>query len=329
MWSQGSVTPHFIDIACRNLSRQSASSTRKESTLTGDKGRTIGKKAILIGFLVGLACVMDLLICRSAFAWGPGVHTVIALRSLDAAANLFSIIGQIIISNPLEYLYGSLAADFFLMKTRLKSTRHAHHWKGGFALLNEAKTDKEKAYAYGFLAHLAADVIAHNVFIPNLVNIFPNKRGGAHLYWEIRADYVVGPVYTRIARNVLSTEQQACDNILRSVINGRRKGLSTRKKIYTQSVKISDYLYDTIPNLFDRNTLRWEGFKEYSLRMVMVSSLFVSEFLQDPFNSVCLKHDPNGKVRLRRSKRRGVFTRFLRSRRPYLPAPKSGEIFRI
>ena len=286
-------------------------------------------KATTIACLLGVAFVLDLAISRSAFAWGPGVHTVIALRSLDVAAGLATYVSQVILSSPLEYLYGSLAADFFLMKAHIKSTRHAHHWKGGFALLGEAKTDKEKAYAYGFLAHLAADVIAHNVFIPNLVNIFPNKRGGAHIYWEVRADYVVGPVYTRIAREVLSTEQDGCDAILRSVINGRKKGLKTRKKIYTQSVKISDYLYDAVPNLFDRYTLRWEGFREYCLRMVMVSSLFVSEFLHDPYHSVCLRHDPNGKARLRRLKRKGLLSRFLRPRRPYLPAPKGGEIFHI
>ncbi len=286
-------------------------------------------KVILVAFVAGLACVIDLLICHSAFAWGPGVHTVIALRSLEGANNIFSAIGAIILSNPLEYLYGSLAADFFLMKGRLKSTRHAHHWEGGFALLKEANTEKEKAYAYGFLAHLAADVIAHNIFIPNLVHIFRNKRGGAHLYWEVRADYVVGPIYTRIARNVLNTDQQACDDVLRSIVTSRKKGLRTRKKIYAQSVKISDYLYDTVPALFDRSTLRWDGFKEYSLRMVMVSSLFVTEFLRDPFHSICLKYDPNGRMRLRQSRRRGLLARFLRSKRPYLPSPRSGEIFRI
>ena len=297
--------------------------------MTENQGVSKGKKAIVISLLVGLACVIDLLICRSAFAWGPGVHTVIALRSLEVAGNATSIIGAIILSNPLEYLYGSLAADFFLMKAHLKSTRHAHHWEGGFALLGEANTDKEKAYAYGFLAHLAADVVAHNVFIPNLSNIFPSKRGGAHLYWEVRADYVVGPVYTRIAKNVLSTDQQACDDILRSIVSGRKRGLKTRKRIYAQSVKISDYLYDTVPTLFDKSTLRWDGFREYCLRMVMISSLFVEEFFQDPFNSVCLKYDPNGKSRLRRSKGKGLFSRFLRPRRPYLPVPKSSEIFRI
>jgi len=297
--------------------------------LIQNQGTSLKKKVIIVIFLAGLVCIIDLLICRSALAWGPGVHTVIALRSLEGADNILSAIGAIILSNPLEYLYGSLAADFFLMKGHLKSTRHAHHWEGGFALLKEADTEKEKAYAYGFLAHLAADVIAHNIFIPNLVHIFPNKRGGAHLYWELRADYVVGPVYTRIARNVLSTDQHACDDILRSIVSTRKKGLRTRKKIYTQSVKISDYLYDTVPALFARSTLRWDGFREYSLRMVMVSSLFVTEFLRDPFHSICLKYDPNGRVRLRQSRRKGFLARFLRSRRPYLAVPRSGEIFRI
>jgi len=313
------------------LSKQGLTrSTPREEELLGESERGSGRrKALILAFFASVAFLLDLVLCHQAYAWGPGVHTVIALQSLDVAAGLVSSVGQLILSSPLEYLYGSLAADFFLMKAHMKTTRHAHHWKGGFALLAEAKTDKEKAYAYGFLAHLAADVIAHNIFIPNLLNIFPSKRGRSHIYWEVRADYVVGPVYTRIARQVLSTEQDGCDAILRSVINGRKKGLRTRKKIYTQSVKISDYLYDTIPNLFDRQTLRWEGFREYSIRMVMVSSLFVTEFLNDPYHSVCLGHDPNGKARLRRLRRKGLLSRFLRPKRPYLPAPKGSEIFHI
>jgi len=282
-----------------------------------------------VSAIVAVIFLIDMLVSSYAFAWGPGVHMVIALRTLDTAGSLFSAIGTIILSNPLEYLYGSLAADFFLMKGHMNSTRHAHHWKGGFALLDQARADEEKAYAYGFLAHLAADVIAHNVFIPNLVNIFPNKRRGAHLSWEIRADYAVGPVYTRIAREVLTTDQRACDDILRSVTSRKKNGLKTRKKIYTQSVKVSDYLYEAVPNLFSGSVFRWEGFKEYTLRNVLVSSLFVSEFLQDPYHSICLKYDPNGTRRLKRTWSKGLLTRILRSKRAYLPRPESGHIFRI
>ncbi|RLB84520.1 MAG: hypothetical protein DRH15_04660 [Deltaproteobacteria bacterium] len=294
-----------------------------------ETAKKVIKLASRISVLAILFLVIDMLISRHAFAWGPGVHTVIALRSLDAASGFLSGIGSVILSNPLEYLYGSLAADFFLMKRHLKSTRHAHHWKGGFALLEQATADKEKAYAYGFLAHLAADVVAHNVFIPTLANIFPNKRRGTHLAWEIRADYAVGPMYTSIAKEVLVTDQKACDDILRSVTSKRKNGLKTRKKIYTQSVKISDYLYGAVPNLFTGTTFRWEGFKEYTLRIVSVSFLFVCEFLQDPYHSLCLKYDPNGKGRLGRLRSRGLLARVLRPKRPYSSMPGGGSIYRI
>lgn len=289
----------------------------------------ISQSSVRVGILVIFCFLIDMLISRQCFAWGPGVHTVIALRSLDAADRLLSSISNIIFANPLEYLYGSLAADFFLMKGHLKSTRHAHHWKGGFTLLEEANEEGEKAYAYGFLAHLAADVIAHNIFIPNLVNIFPSKRRGAHLSWEVRADYIVGPQYTRIAKEVLSTDQEACDEILRSVSSKKRNGLKTRKKLYTQSVKLSDYLYEAIPSLFRCKTVRWEGFKEYTLRTVVISSFFVIEFLQNPFDSICLKYDPNGVGRLKKTRPKGFLTRILKPRRPYLPMRDRSRIFRI
>ncbi|RLB12079.1 MAG: hypothetical protein DRG63_12185 [Deltaproteobacteria bacterium] len=282
-----------------------------------------------IALMLGIVALLDMIGASKAFAWGPGVHTVIALHTLDMARDLFPGIGSIIASNPLEYLYGSLAADFFLMKSQIRSTRHAHHWKGGFAFLNEARNATEQAYAYGFLAHLAADVIAHNVFIPNLVAIFPNKRRTGHIYWEIRADYVVGPLYTKIAKDVLGTDQRACDEILRSMTHKRKNGLKASKRIYTQGVRISDYLYDTVPGLFGGKTLRWDGFRDYVVRMVMVSSLFVEEFLRDPPHSVCLKHDPNGKGKAKPLRRQGLFARLFSSRRPYLPTPRNQEIFRI
>ena len=104
----------------------------------------------------------------------------------------------------------------------MKKSGRAHSWKGGFRFLNEAVDDQEMAYAYGFLSHLAADVVAHNFFVPNLTNEYRALRKKSHLYWEIRADYLVGQEYTKIARDVLAMDHRACDNLLKAISGKRR-----------------------------------------------------------------------------------------------------------
>ena len=117
-------------------------------------------------------------------------------------------IARVITAYPAEYLYGCLAADFFIGKSKRKKASHPHNWEGGFMLLAKAREENEASYAYGFLSHLAADVVAHNIFIPNLmVGCSPWRRKG-HLYWEMKADYAAGPVYVKIARDILSMDHR-------------------------------------------------------------------------------------------------------------------------
>lgn len=44
------------------------------------------------------------------------------------------------------------------------------------------------AYSYGYLAHLAADTVAHNVFVPGLFHTMPGGGRMTHVYLEIQAD---------------------------------------------------------------------------------------------------------------------------------------------
>ena len=269
----------------------------------------------LIGILLG-AVVLELMWSGSAFAWGPGIHTVTALSSLEGAEQILPAIGRIITAYPLQYLYGCLSADFFIGKSQRKKEAHPHNWEGGFKLLGEAGNDPEAAYAYGFLSHLAADVLAHNFFVPNLINSYYAKRRMGHLYWEIKADYLVGPVYTRVARDVLSMDHLVCDDLLRQVVGKRRKGLGTKKRIYTQTVKISDYLYEAHPILFAGKAVPPRAFHEYLAVMVNLSCRLVKDFLTHPHSSPCLFQDPLGKENLRIARGNRFLPRMLRIHRP-------------
>jgi len=257
--------------------------------------------------------LVQLLWAKSASAWGPGVHTVTALSVLDDVRLLLPSVARTLTTFPLQYLYGCLSADFFIGKTAKTRTRHLHNWEGGFTLLRGASEEWEAAYAYGFLSHLAADVIAHNLFIPNLIRAFPVRSRMGHLYWEMKADYLVGPEYIRTAREVLAMDHQGCDGLLKVAAGQAKNGLKAKKHVFTQSVKLSDYVYATHPMLFRSKRVRWQGFHEYLAYMLELSCRVVKEFMKHPETSGCLVYDPMGRRNLLKAKRQrlsmGVFNR--------------------
>ncbi|MFO7985871.1 MAG: zinc dependent phospholipase C family protein [Desulfatiglandaceae bacterium] len=261
-----------------------------------------------------IACIVALLFdTQSAFAWGPGVHTAIALSSLDAAGFILPSIAKVITTFPIEYMYGALSADFFIGKGKRKR-RNPHDWEGGFRFLNRATDDREKAYAWGFLSHLAADVIAHNYYVPNLISTYPGKGNMGHLFWELRADYVVGSGYTRMAKGILAMDHQVCDNLLKLIGGKRKKGLRTKKRFYTQTVRFSDYLYTTGDLFFDPEVFRGEVFNKYLAVMVDLSCRLSKDFLSHPDSSACLLHDPMGRKNLLLAKRKKSFRHLFATR---------------
>lgn len=264
------------------------------------------------GLLVG-ATFLQALWPESAFAWGPAVHTVVALSVLDGVSEMLPQVGTIISARPIEYIYGSLAADFFIGKTRRWATRHIHNWKGGLRLLREAKGRREQAYAYGFLSHLAADVVAHNLFVPNMMSLFPRPKRAGHLYWEAKADYLMGPAYMKVAKGVLFMDHEVCDELLKNV-TGKRNGLKAKKRIFTQTVKFSDYLYGAYPELFSTRPWLASGFANQAFSMVSLSAKLVLDFLKDPASCPCLASDPLGKRAMEAVSRKGLFFGFLRPR---------------
>jgi hypothetical protein len=244
---------------------------------------------IAVFFSVGL--ILQLIFADGAMAWGPGVHMLAAYHCLATAHDFLPSIGKVIMLHPMAYFYGSLAADFFIGKG--KATHHPHDWTGGGRILAEAKNDQELAYAYGFLSHLAADVVAHNFFIPALAKSHPPKRAG-HVYWEVRADYAVGPAYTMVAKQVLRLDHLACDDFLKQATGKCTRGLKTKKKIYTRSVSFSHYLYENHSGLFMGRMSRDPLLVRHLAFMVNLSCVASSGFLKNPGASPCLLHHPLG-----------------------------------
>jgi hypothetical protein len=280
-----------------------------------------------IVFSLGIFIFIQLFFVSGAWAWGPAIHTVIACTVIDELGQILPSIAHIIQSFSLEYIYGNIAADFFIGKGQKKREGHSHNWETGFRFLTEAKSDREEAYAYGFLSHLAADVVAHNYFVPDLIHrLYTWKRIG-HLRSEAIADQFAGSFYLRVAKEILTMKQLDCDALLKSVVKKNNHGLKARRNLFTQSVKLSDYLY-CLPIMSSKSRTPRIS-QEYLAFMVDLSYRLVKNFLSYPDSSPCLVHDPIGSENLQLASQNGVISRILNNHNPTYQFPIDQRLLRL
>ena len=135
-----------------------------------------------------LALAAGLLFPENAYAWGPGAHMVMGNWVLQHLALLPSLVAEPLARYPGFFLHGCLSADIFIGKGCVAKKGHSHNWESGLALLARAKSARSRSYAYGYLSHLAADTVAHNVFVPSFLPLAPGNGKMAHVYLEMQAD---------------------------------------------------------------------------------------------------------------------------------------------
>jgi hypothetical protein len=153
-----------------------------------------------------------------ALAWGPLAHLSFSAQALAATGPLAGPLRNLLADFGNEFLYGSLAADIVVGKNLSRFIHHAHNWKVGFAVLDEARPGQEKAFGWGFLAHLAADTVAHNYYVPwKNISSFHKARTG-HAYWELRFDQRLDPSYSEMAKRVSSRATITHDLFLRRTL---------------------------------------------------------------------------------------------------------------
>jgi len=172
------------------------------------------RRRILFRLLVGVAALAVLVLPSPALAWGPLAHLSFSAQALANLSVLGLDVQGLLQGHGNDFLYGSLAADIVVGKSLAKFIHHCHNWKVGFGVYKQARTGAEKAFALGFLAHLAADTVAHNYFIPfKTVSSF-GRMGTGHGYWELRYDQKIDPEMWRLARRVTTRATREHDDLL-------------------------------------------------------------------------------------------------------------------
>ncbi|HSW47201.1 MAG TPA: zinc dependent phospholipase C family protein [Phycisphaerae bacterium] len=138
-----------------------------------------------------------------AQAWGPMTHVKLASDLLGHLQLLPAGLAILLARHRKDFMFGNIAADVVVAKRLSRVRQICHHWETGFSLLEDAGESRGRAFAFGYLCHLAADTIAHGKFIPHQMTLTRTTMSFGHLYWEMRADAALGTRYRHVLRQVL------------------------------------------------------------------------------------------------------------------------------
>jgi hypothetical protein len=263
--------------------------------------------------IVAIATLLVLTLGSEAWAWGPGTHIKLASSILSNLWLLPAGIGALIAKHRRYFIYGNVATDTVFAKKMSKVKQICHRWDTGFGLLKSARTDAGRAFAQGYLAHLAADTVAHNKFLPRQMAVTRSTVSFGHLYWEIRADAQIERVYWRRLGTALRGEYVEPERLLErhlqeTILSFRanraifkRMNLLACERGWRRSVEFWSKL-----SRFDLDPLVLNGFHEECLdRVIDVLSLGESSAVlhDDPSGNAALSHARAQRRQLRQMKR--------------------------
>jgi hypothetical protein len=174
-----------------------------------------------------------------ASAWGPVTHLYHGAQVLGDLSNVPRALQQLLTDYRWEYLYGTIAPDIIQVKRYTESVyTHCHSWRVGWKVLGAARSEPDRAFAYGYLSHLAADVYSHNYFIPSqLVTSFPS-RTHRHVYWEARVDAQLEDPHRDLLRGVYSRGFPESDALIERVVGRTLFSFRTNKRIFASVVAL-------------------------------------------------------------------------------------------
>jgi len=190
-------------------------------------------------FLTVLALCSLLLLPDSSYAWGPGFHLQLGTTVLNNLQAFPAAVAALIGNFPNDFLYGSISADITLGKKYTGYLLHCHRWHIGKKLLEKSDTDAQRACAYGYISHLAADTVAHCYYVPLSIMRSYQSVVMKHAYWEVRFDsFTPQEIWDRGRRVALDHFQQN-DELLRREISNTIFSFGTNKKIFNSILLVS------------------------------------------------------------------------------------------
>ena len=238
-----------------------------------------------------------------AWAWTPGTHVFLGEAILRSLEGLPQATAALLRAFPYDFLYGSIAADTSVAKKYVPTGRHCHAWHVGEEILERAHDEPLRAFALGYLAHLAADTVAHNYFVPHQLAITSSTSGFGHSYWESRIDTHIGERWPRRAREVVLLDHSRNDEHLDRILSPTIFSTSTNRRIFRGMVYVTDTeSWQRIFQLVQEHS-RWDLPDADCGRYMERAFDYVMDFLTRVDRSEPYALDPNGHEPLKLSKR--------------------------
>jgi len=212
---------------------------------------------------------------------------------------------------PYDFLYGNIAADMVVGKKFVDPLRHCHTWPVAFELRDQVCSPAQQAFVYGYLAHLAADIVAHNSYVPSRIVRYYHKKGALHLYWEMRFEVSVRHKLWQYAHLISRRSRWENDPLLARAITPTLFSFPVNRRIFNTMLLLNR------TRRWQRLLLRLDQSPHYMLSSDDVlyfkkkSLANMLEILQNLKDSSLCAQDPRGERNLARAKKIG---RRLRSR---------------
>jgi len=200
----------------------------------------VARSLTVVLFVLAVAILATALTPAAAYAWTPGTHIFLGEAIMRSLSLLPSSIAGIISAFPYDFLYGSIAADTSIAKKYAAAGRHCHSWAVGLEIYQEAEPESMRAFGLGYLAHLAADTVAHNYFVPHQLAITSTTSALGHSYWESRIDTHVGERFSRRAREIILLDHSASDGHLDRILSPTIFSTPTNRRIFRGMVYVTD-----------------------------------------------------------------------------------------
>ena len=255
----------------------------------------------------GLGAAAALFLVPShVLAWGPVAHLDFAGQLLAGVIPLAPVLMDLITKHAADFIYGNLAADVILGKNRARDHEQCHSWDVARKLLVRARSQGPGAEAFmlGYVAHLGADVVAHNHIVPQMMVIHYRKKGAGHLYWEARADQRLldlDPGLVEIWKEIMSRRFGDHDAFLADELVPTLFSNKLSARIYKQGLRVQrKAVWRRVLRRIDvRSRLLFD--QDDLLRWRKLAVVAAHKAIDNPMNAQLDHLDPTGRAALKRA----------------------------